>query len=174
MVFGMNLHFTAPQYSVLKYGIQTKSAFTKYDTLKDGQKFRLEWLAREFVSMQDLVYACIGCQFDDVSILYGTKEDIRDSFLKFKGRREAITYSLKTDRGRHENSGFITTDKLIFKYLVDEYSAEYVILLTHGTTELEDLYNSPNLSWAKDKILKLMKYRDFFNASKYLHLIETK
>lgn len=173
MVFGMNLHLTVKSYSVLKYGINTKTAFAKYESLSATQKFRLEWLGREFVLMQDLCHACIGCQFDDVSILYGTKEDVRDAFIKIKGRREAITYTLKSNIKKHEDSGFIPTDKLIFKYFVDEYCPEYVILRTHGTQDLENLYDSPNFSWGRDKILKLMKYRDFFNTSKYLHLIET-
>lgn len=172
MVFGMNLHFYVLDYSVLKYGTNTKAAAAKYESLSNAQKTRYEWLMRRFVSTQDLVYACIGCQLSEVNMVFGSKDDITDAFLKFKGRRDAMSYSLNVDIKKHKDGGFIATDKLIFKYLIDEISPEYVILLSHGTNDLEDLYNSPNLSWAKDKVLKLMKYRDFFNSSKYLHLIE--
>lgn len=172
MCYGLSLHFKLDSYSVLKYGTHTKPATAKYESLTDAQKFRYEWLMRKYPDMQDLIYACIGCQFDDVNLQFGNRDEIHDSFLKFKGRRESMTYCLKGNISKHENCGFIPTNKLIFKYLVDEYIPEYVILLTYGTNELEDLYNSPNLLWARDKILKLMKYRDFFNANKYLYLIE--
>lgn len=172
MCYGINLHFTNKSYSVIKYGTNTTPAHNAYNQLSPAQKFRFSWLYEKFPNTQDLVYACIGCQLDDVNIQYGTKEEIKDAYLKFKGRRESLTYSLKNDRSRHETSGFITTDKLFFKYLVGEYIPEYVILASHGTQDLEILYESPNFSWAKDKILKLMKYRDFFNVNKYLPIIK--
>ena len=172
MFWGISLHFGSMDYSVLKYGTNTKAAQAKFDSMSKEQRYRFEWLATKFVDTQDLVYACIGCQFDDVNIQYGNKEDIMDAYFKFKARREAMSYNIKSDQTKHELLGFIPTNKLIFKYFVGEISPEYIILLCNETDELLDLYSSPNFSWAKDKILKLIKYISFFNSSKYLHLIE--
>lgn len=171
--FGFNLHFTQMSYSVIKYGMNTKAAIAKFESMTQEQKYRFEYLSSKYVDTQDLVYACIGTQFDDVSIQYGTKDDITETFMKFKGRREAMTYKLKSDISKHESSGQLPLDKLIFKYLIGEFSPEYILLLCYNTNKLEELYESPNLSWARDKILKLIKYSDFFNAKKYLSLIQT-
>lgn len=168
----MNLHFSSLKYSVLSYGTNTKAAQSKFDSLSREQLFRFDWLAERFKDPQDLVYACIGCQFEDVNMQFDPKQSVLDAYFNFKSRRESLTHTIKSDFIKHEINNFIPVNKLIFKHLVGEFSPEYVLLLCHGTDELNNLYNSPNLSWAKDKILKLIKYVPFFNAPKYTHLIE--
>lgn len=172
MYFGLNLHLTTLPYDLLKYGINTKVAQAKYDSLTQEQLFRFDWLASKFPDMQDLVFSCIGSQFNDVSVQFGLKQDILDSYIKFKSRREALSYTIKGEVIKHESENNVPLSKLIFKYFIGNYSPEYVILLSHGTDKLENLYDCSNLSWAKDKILKLIKYKSFFNATKYLPLIE--
>lgn len=171
MSYSLNLHFSSLKYSVLRYGSNTKAAQKKWDTMGPPQRFRFEWLATKYPDMQDLVYACIGSQFADVSIQFGQREDIVDAFFKFKARREAMTHTIKSDFIKHELTDFESIDKLIFKYLVKEYSPEYMLLLTRNTDDLKRLFESPNMSWAKIDILKLMKYKPFFNTEKYAHLI---
>jgi hypothetical protein len=170
--WGIKMHFASMSYSVLKYGTNTKAASAKYAKLTPNQKFRYEWLANRFPSTQDLVYACIGCEFADVDIHYGIKDDIINAYIEFKSRREGMTYRLQKDRNLHESYGLFDTQKVFFKHLICEFSPEYVIILTRGTNQLMDFYNSPTLSWAKDKTLKLIKYQDFFNSTKYLHIIQ--
>lgn len=160
-------------YDVLKYGINTKTAKSSYNSLTRDQMYRFEWLAGKYSNTQDLVYSCIGSQFDDVNVQFGLKQDVLDSYIKFKARRESLTYTLKCEIVKHELENNIPIDKLIFKYFIGNYSPEYVILLCNGTDDLSRLYESPNLSWAKDKILKLIKYKSFFNSAKYLPLICT-
>lgn len=172
MFWGLKLHFSSIEYSVLTYGTNTKSAQAKFDTLSQEQRFRFEWLVGRYPGTQDLVYACIGCEFDFVSVQFGNKEDVIDSYFKFKGRRESLTYTIKSDIKKHETLDFIPIDKLIFKYFIGEISPEYAILLCRETDDLIKLYDAPNLSWAKDKILKLIKYADFFNTTKYIHLLD--
>lgn len=169
----MQMHFSSMKYSVLKYGTNTKAAQSKYDTLSTMQRFRFDWLCSKFSDEQDLVYACIGCALDNVNMQFDTKENILESYHKFKSRRESLTYTLKSDIIKHKNLNFIPVNKLIFKYLVAEISPEYVLLLCHGTNELNELYGSSNFLWAQNKILNLIKYTPFFNVNKYLHLIET-
>lgn len=169
--FGINRHFGSLDYSMLKYGVNTKAAESKYDSMSQEQKFRFEWLSTKFVQTQDLVYACIGSQFDSINMQYGMKEDVLQSYYKFKARRESMTYTLSSDEHKHELSGFLPLNKLIYKYLIGDYSPEYILLITHENENLFDLYNSPNLAWAKDSIMKLIKYKDFFNSQKYLNLV---
>lgn len=170
--WGIHLHFASLKYSVLTYGTNTKSAQSKYDAMSVSQRYRFDWLSNKFHDHQDLVYACIGCELDGVNIQFGTKEDILDAYHKMKGRRESMTYTIRGDVSKHELLEFVPVNKLIFKYLVGEISPEYVILLCNGTDELANMYNSPNMTWAKDKILKLIKYVPFFNVPKYIKLIE--
>lgn len=171
LYFGLNLHFTQMSYSVITYGTNTKHANAKYDSMSQEQQYRFEWVSSKFTQVQDLVYACIGNQFDDVSMQFGLKDEIRESYLKFKGRREAMTYTIKNDIAKHEMLDFMPIDKLIYKHFVGHISPEYVLLLGHDNNSLKELYDSPNLSWAKPKILKLIKYNDFFNSKKYLPLL---
>ncbi len=171
MYFGINLHFTSLKYSILTYGTNTKSAQSKFDSLTQEQTYRFIWLGDRFKDVQALVYACIGCQFADVDMRYGNKDEIVDAYLKFKSRRESMTYTIKGDINRHIDNQ-LPLNKLIFKYLIGEYSPEYMLLLSYETDQIQQLYESQNLSWARDKILKLIKYAPFFNTTKYIHLIE--
>lgn len=167
----MNLHFSSMEYSFLTYGTNIKAAQTKWNCMSEQQRFRYEWLSQKYPHTQDLVYAYIGSQFDDVSIQFGQRESIVDAFFKFKGRRESLTHNIKSDFIKHELTDFIPIDKLIFKYFVGEYSPEYIILLTENTNDLLCIYDLPNFSWARPKLLKLIKYKSFFNTEKYTHLI---
>jgi hypothetical protein len=171
MVYTLNLHFTSLSYSILTYGNKTRGIDTKWDNLSALQKMRYEWFSTRFPITQDLVYACIGSIFDSVNLHYGEKEDIMDSFFKFKSRREGISYNIKDNFNKHELTEFINIDKLIFKYFVGEYSPEYLLMITRETNDLVRLYESPNLSWGRGKILALIKYRPFFNPEKYIHLV---
>lgn len=173
MFWGIRLHFSSLEYNVLTYGMNTKPAQAKYDAMTKEQLFKFEWLSGKFPETQDMVYACIGSEFEDVNVQFGMREDVMDAYYKFKARRESLTYTLKSDISRHDLMENRSIDKLIFKYFIGEFSPEYVILLCHDSDQLMQLYESPNLSWAKDKILKLIKYQSFFNVTKYLPLIET-
>lgn len=172
MYLGMHLHFTSLKYSVLTYGTNTKSAQTKYESLTQAQRYRFEWLASKFVAPQDLVYACIGCEFAGVNLQYDTKDDVMEAYLKFKARRESLTYTIKNDISKHEILEFIPVNKLIFKYFIGQTSPEYILLISDDVA-LMTLYESANMAWAREKILKLIKYSGFFNKQKYSHLIKT-
>ncbi len=167
--FGINLHFSNRDYSILKYGANTKQAINKFNLLTVDQKFRFEWLSYRFVNTQDLVYACIGTQFDDINIQFDTKESIVESYLRFKGRRESLTYNLKNEISKYKDVKF---NKLLFKYFTKEVSPEYLLLVSNNTTLIDDTYNDQNFSFSKHKILKLMKYNDFLPKKKYLPLFE--
>jgi hypothetical protein len=169
-VHGINLHFTSMDYSVLKYGTDTAGAKSKYASMTREQCYRFEWLSEKYPQSQDIVYACIGCQFGDVSIQYGLKEDIRGAYNAFKSRREGLTYKINSDASKRDLEGNKPLSKLIFQYLIGEYSPEYIILIS-GQDGMISLYNEVNLAWARPQILKLIKYRDFFNFKKYAHLI---
>lgn len=156
---------------MLKYGVNTKSAISKYQTLSQEQRFRYQWLSDHFSEMQDLIYASIGCQFSDVSIVYGSKDEVKEAFVAFKGRRESLSRVIKQNIEDHKKSGSQGMEKIIFSYFIGAYSPEYIILLDHGHDYLNNMYNSSNMSWARHKILKLIKYKQFFNVPKYLPLL---
>ena len=168
----MNLHFSSKAYSIVKYGNDTKIANAKYDSLTENQKFRFKWLSENYVSNQDLMYAILGCQFEDVSIQFDLKADIHDAYIKFKSRRESITYSLQSELSKLDLLQDKSVGKIIFKYFTGEFSPELILLIS-SPEELEMLYNNKNLSWAKPKILRLIKYSDFFQASKFSQLLQT-
>lgn len=170
--YGIYLHFNSAMYSMLTYGIDTKATLSKFDKLSTEQLYRFDWLARKYTDTQDIVYAMIGCQFDGVNVCYGPKEAIVDAYYKFKTRRDTMSYVLEREHIKDELTGHLPIDKLILKYMVGEFSPEYIILKTHNNDDLTDLYNNINFSWAKPKILKLIKYKPFFNFSKYIHLTE--
>ena len=63
---GLHLHFGADSYSILKYGANTKQAADKFKKLTPNQKFRFDWLANKFSKTEDLVFAIIGCELNDI------------------------------------------------------------------------------------------------------------
>jgi hypothetical protein len=169
--WGMKLHFSSESYSVLKYGISTKASIAKYDAFTQNQKYRFEWLSSKFADPQDLVYCCIGSEFDSVSVQFDSKEDVLESYLKFKRRREAMSYTLKQNISKYADVECKDYDKIAMQYFIGQYCPEFMLLLNYETDKLETLYNSPNFIWAKAKLLKLKKYQDFFNCKKYSSLL---
>jgi hypothetical protein len=161
-------------YSVLKYGVNTKAAGAKFNALTKTQLFRYEWLSDKFTTHQDLLYCTIGCLFDDVSVQFGGKQEVLDAFYKMKSRRESLTYTLKSDKSKHELLGNFSIQKLFLNYIGGECSPEYVILRDHEntTSELFELYENPQYAWAHSKIIKLIKYKDFIPVAKYLPTIQ--
>ena len=158
---------------MLTYGINTKGSIGKYDSMSEGHKFRFVWLSEKYPDQQDLMYVLLGCIFSDVNVQFDTKESIVDSYFKFKARRESLTYVLKSAINKYNDLEDKHIDKVIFKYFTNEYPPEFLLLLVHDSTELTRLYNSPDFSWGRDKILKLIKYQSFFNSAKYLPLLST-
>lgn len=171
MWWGLNLHFSSIDYNMLKYGYNTRPAQSKLDSMSKAKMYRFEWLGTRFPDTQDFVYAMLGCIFSDVDVQFGKKDDILEAYYKFKSRREGMTYNLKSNMSQYESEGCPDVTKLILKYLSGKYSPEFIILLCYDTDKLSEMYNSDSLSWARGSILKLIKYGAFFNAPKYLKIV---
>jgi hypothetical protein len=169
--WGVRLHFLQPTYSMIKYGTNTKAANSKYEVMSTDKKYRFDWLSKKYPESQDLAYACIGCEFEEISVQYAPKEEIVNAFFKFKSRRESLTYTLKSQISKYKDSEITEIDKILLKYLAGEYSPEFMLLLAHNNDKLQELYDNKNLSWAKSKILKIIKYSDFFNTQKFYPLL---
>jgi hypothetical protein len=172
IAWGINLHFGSLSYSVLKYGTNTKAATAKYEKLSRSQLYKYEWFADKFPTHQEIMYCTIGCQFDGVSTQFGGKQEILDSFYKMKARREALSFTLKSNHSKNDLLGNLSTEKLVIGYIGGEFSPEYVILKDHDKDELIKLYENSKFSWAHSAILKLLKYKDFIPVSKYLPLVQ--
>lgn len=170
--YGLNLHFTSYKYSIIKYGHNTKSANAKFDTMSPEQRHRFLWLSEKYKTTQDIVYAFISCHFSEISAQYDSKDAIITSYLKFKSRRDAITYNLKSDISKYECEPDKTINAILFQYLSGKFSPELMLLLYSDSGELLKLYEDPNFSWCRPKLLKLIKYTNFFNIGKYKILLE--
>lgn len=171
--FGIHLHFNTENYSVIKYGVTTAGSKSKFDSLSDSQKYKFQWLASKFGDhTQNLVYACIACEFDDLDIRYSEKIDITDAYYKFKSRRESLTYDINCNYNKYMDLESKNLKKVVFSYLSGKFSPEFIILLLTRENSFDLIYNDKTLTFAKQKLLKLIKYQDFFNTQKYLNLIQ--
>lgn len=171
--YGIHLHFMDENYNVLKYGPNTAQTVSKYGSMSADQKYRFSWLADRFPETQDLVYACIGSEFAEINIRYADKNEISEAYFKFKSRRESMRHALQSNFTKYELAGEQPLQKLIFGYLAEDYCPEFILLLDKNENILERLYNSKTLAFAAPKLLKLLKYRSFFNTEKYLDIIST-
>lgn len=171
--FGMHLHFSSEKYSIIKYGIKTNATIDRYNKLTQPRRYKFEWLANKFPKTEDLVYACIGCELDNVNIQYSDKQSILDSYINYKTRREALTYRLKTELQKYYSSDQILDyNGLIFGYYSKTYSPELTLLLDSTYyNKLNATQNDPTFLFAHREILKLRKYLSFFNPAKYGHLL---
>lgn len=168
---GLHLHFTSEKYSILKYGAETKAAETKWKLMTQPQKFRFQWVSNKFQTTQDLVYAVIGAELNDLDCKFCDKQLVIDNYHKYKSRRESMTYSLNDEFAKYTIKNEFKFHQLIFNYLANIYSPEFVLLLDHPHNNLEKILNDSAFSFARPKILKLIKYKNFFSPIKYLHII---
>lgn len=169
--YGIHLHFISEDYDVLKYGPNTKQAQAKFKSMSTEQKYKFQWLSTKFTETQDVVYACIASEFAEIDIRYADKVEITDAYFAFKSRRESMTHTLKSNYTKYELDGEQPLQKTIFSYFAGDYTPEFILLLDKFDNKLDSMYTSKTLSFAKPKILKLIKYRSFFNTSKYLDII---
>lgn len=171
IITSVDLHFGSMKYSMLKYGISTKHICSRWADMTQGQKYRYEWISERFNSNQDVLYAGIACSFKEISAQFAPKEEVLEAQLKFKGRRESMTHILKRDRSKMSLRENIDGKKIFFAYLGGEISPEYVIIYDQANPFLELMYEDRSMIWAAPKILKLIKYRDFFNYGKYAQIL---
>ena len=168
---GLHLHFGADSYSILKYGANTKQAADKFKKLTPNQKFRFDWLANKFSKTEDLVFAIIGCELNDIDARFGNKQEILDSYYEIKSRRDSITNVLRNEYTKYVERNEFKFHQLIFNYLAKQYSPEFLLLLDHETNHLSTILDSTNFSFVRTKILKLVKYKSFFSPTKYLSIL---
>lgn len=168
---GLHLHFTTEKYSILKYGPDTELARTKFKALSDGYKFRFNWMSQKFANTQDLVYAVIASELKDVDVKFDNKQTVIEHYHEFKSRRESISTVLKSEFNKYTERNEFKFHQLIFNYLAGIYSPEFVLLLDHNHDNLQKILKLDSFAFARPKILKIIKYKDFFNPAKYLHII---
>lgn len=170
----MALHFSNESYSVLKYGTNNKAFAASFDKLTESQKYRYNWLSSKFSLDQDLVYCCIANYMEGVNLQYGDKQEIYDNFLSIKGRREGINFYITEDYNKWVEDR-TTFQETFFKYMVKEYSPEFILCLSDiQNNALGDMYINETYSFARTDILRLIKYKDFFNTKKYVETIFSK
>lgn len=173
---GLRLHFMSESYSFLKYGPATKQSISKYNKLSEAQRYKFEWLGNKFMKTQDMVYACLGCELDNINIQFAEKQTIIDSYIKYKTRRESLTYFL-----RNEIFNFFTLyDKsnlnfktLLLGYFCNKFSPEMLIVFDFDDIHISEAINNQEYVFAKESFIKLQKYRSFFNPKNYTHLLTT-
>ena len=167
---GMHLHFLSDTYSILKYGAQTTQASKAFDRLKPGIKFKFDWLANNFQTTQNLVYASMGNELKDVDIKFGNKQEILDNYFEYKSRRESISYVLKEEYEKYLSKNEFKFHQLVFNYLAQVYSPEFILLMDHESNNLAKILDHPQFSFARAKLLKLIKYKSFFSPTHYLDI----
>lgn len=168
--YGMHLHFASDNYSMLKYGTNTKQASNAFNKLSSGIKYKFDWMANNFQTIQNLVYACLGSELKELDIKFGNKQEIIDNYLEYKKRRESITYVIKNEYEKYLEKKEFKFHQLIFNYLASVYSPEFILFLDHETNNLELILDNPQFSFARSKILRLIKYKSFFSPINYLFL----
>lgn len=171
--FGIHLHFNNEKYSVVKYGVTTSGSRTKFDGLSEAQKYKFQWLANKFGDdTQNLVYTCIACEFAELDIRYAEKIDIIEAYYKFRSRRESLTYDINCNYDKYKDLENKNLRKVVFSYLSGKFSPEFILLLLTVENSFDLIYNDKTLTFARQKLLKLLKYQDFFNTKKYITLIQ--
>lgn len=168
---GLHLHFSSEKYSILKYGPETKPTIKKWETLSPGYKRRFIWLSEKFQITQDLVYAVIASELNDLDCRFCDKQLILDAYHKYKSRRESISYNLTNEFDKYQTRGEFKFHQLIFNYLANLHSPEFVLLLDAESDNLTKILNDSAFLFARPKILKLIKYKNFFSPTKYQHII---
>lgn len=169
--YGLHLHFNKDDYSILKYGPNTKQAIAMFYRLPQNVKYRFDFLSKQFTSTQDLVYACIGSEFNGFDVKFANKSDITESYFEYKSRRESISYVLTNEYEKYLAKNEFKFHQLLFNYFAKQYSPEFVLLMDDESNNLNKVLDSDVFLFGRNKILKLIKYKSFFSVSKYKSII---
>lgn len=167
----MHLHFTKDAYSILKYGSETAAAKAAFNRMTQGQKYKFDWMSRKFQTTQDMVYACLGAELSDIDCRFARNREILDAYFDYKSRRESLARVLKSEYDKYISKSDTKFHQLIFNYFAKQYNPEFILLIDHETNYLERILDEPTFSFARPKILKLIKYKNFFSPTKYLPII---
>ena len=168
---GLHLHFGSEKYSILKYGAETKQAITKFKSLTAPQKYRFQWVSDKFNTTQDVVYATIASELNELDVRFADKQSILDSYFVFKANREALSYNLSAEFIKYQSGNEFKFHQLMFNYFAKQYSPEFVLLLDNKSDNLSKILNDNLFSFARPKILKLIKYKNFFSPTKYQYIL---
>ena len=167
---GMHLHFTTDKYSILKYGAQTQIASKAFDKLSPGIKFKFDWFSTKFQTTENVVYTCIGNELKETDIRFANKQEILDNYIDYKKRRESISYVLENEYETYLEKKEFKFHQLIFNYLASVYSPEFILLMDYESDNLSKILDAAQFSFARPKLLKLIKYKSFFSPINYLKL----
>lgn len=165
--YGIHLHFLSESYSVLKYGPDTERARNKYNGLSEARRFKFIWMNDKFQTVQNVVYALLASELADLDAAYCSKQEILDTYYSFKSRRESISHVLKNETERYECEN-PDVPGLLFS---GKYCPEFILLKDHTEQFLNRYFTDSDYSFAKAKILKLIKYKNFFPVNKHLPTI---
>ena len=165
--YGLHLHFVSEKYSILKYGPNTESARNKYDGLSESRKYRFSWMYDKFQTVQNITYAVIASELSDLDCAFSPKEEILSAYFKYKSRRESISYFLTKEFDTFASDPLSDVQLLFTK----QYSPEFILIQDTKSNFLSHYLDDSSFSFSRQKILKLIKYKDFFPVQKYTRLL---
>jgi hypothetical protein len=160
----LHLHFNNLEYEMQKYGINTRAANSAWDNLSENHRFRFDWLANTYINDQELVLTIIGAELAGLSIRFDSKDDIKKTSNSIRSRRNAIKYHLENEKSKYDIEDM---DSVIMSYFSGTCIPEYVLLRDNTTEILKTYLVKPEFSFARSEVIKLIKYRTFFNPTKY-------
>ena len=166
----IRLHFSNLDYEMQKYGINTRAANAQWDKLSEAQRYRFNWLADTYINDQELVLTLIGLELSGLTARFSDKDDIKKASAKIRSRRNAIVYNIENESIRHNHQSM---HQLILHYFSGNVIPEYMLYRDPTTETLRSFLNRPDLSFARTEIIKLIKYRTFFNPLKHITRNET-
>ena len=159
-----HLHFTCPKFSIVKYGSRTAHVDKMYQKLTQFELRKFANYGKQYDSKKEFCQAMIAAYLDGLNPRYDLAVDVSESHLKYQQRRQAITYKLKSDLQRLEDSDF-SGQQLMGMWIRNEVSPEFIILIDSIDKFLDTCYNNIVYIGQKQQIFTLLKYKELINTN---------
>ena len=158
-----HLHFTDAKFSIVKYGSRTAHVDTMYKKLTSMELKKFSTYGKQFDQKKDYCQGMIAAYLDNINPRYDPIVDVMESYKKFLGRKQSLTYVLKTDLQKLEDSGF-SGQQLMAMWIRNEVSPEFIILIDSIDKFLDTCYNNIVYIGQKQQIFTLLKYKELINT----------
>jgi len=166
--YATHLHFKNFSYQMAKYGCNTANINKKLESMSEAQMFKFEWFANEYKTKEMLVLTSVECELSDVDVRYASKESVRECSNRMIGRRDSASYLIREMNELHRESNM---QNLILGFMANRIPPEYILCRDPDCKELTEMRNDLDVLYLKRPIEKIIKYRAFFNPSKYRDLV---
>ena len=170
LIMVCNLHFNTEKFDCTKTA-SIKNINKRFELLSHKEQIQIRHLAGAFDSKQEFCKMLIACYMDEKDPRYTVRATAVECYKKYIARKESLSYRLELDHATHKD--YLNDWHTILNSVIcGSCMPEYIVLIDKLYPFLDDIYDKVEFIGYKSLILKLRKFRSFFNPEKYYAIVK--